>query len=710
MRRAAPALLLAFFALYVWTLPPSLAAYRDTGEFALSAFSLGISHPPSYPVYILLGRAAELLPLGNRAYALALLSSLSGAACLAVLFASAAPLFGAWPALCAALLLGLNVTFWVVCGVQEMYSLTLLFAAVLLALALSLRRRFGVRVWAVLWLSYGLFLGNRTDLVLWFPGLLVLAWPYELSTGERRDPAALRRLLLQAAGFGLLGLTVYLYLPLRSLRGPWLDWNHPATLYNLVGSLTRRGYGGTLDLLSKSYAMGSMFLPNLRVYGAHLWLDFGLLGLLLAAIGLRSGWRSDRRRFWAWALLYGASGPLFLFMANMPPNPHAMAIVEPHYLLSDLVLALWAAEGAAALLGFVGAETAKAACGVGLAAALAVQVFVMGHFRLADRRWDLVAHDSTANLLRSVPPGGVLVAKKDVQLFGLWYAQRVEGRRPDLRIVAQGLSHSPWYRASWRREGSPLSLGPLKAAEDWTSFAALNGPRVFASMDADVPPGVPFGAPRGLAVPISTGTAPSEAPWDFLVRRGDYRYEHRPDFFTSDLVNDHAVARQRLGSRYLDLGDDAAARRNLLAGWSMKQVFPEAGMFLGYLRLRSGDLRGARATYELTDELNERMLAFTREFHSLPEVTRSIAVSTAENRLNLGVVYEKLGDAGAAERLYLRALEADPGAAKAHYNLAVLYWNRDWRRVIAELETALRIDPNYEEAAKYLAMARTKAG
>src|SRR6185295_2563958 len=84
--KTALALFFGFFALYVHSMAPGLAPYRDTGEMVVSAGTLGVSHPPSYPLYILLGRAFENLPLAEPAYRLSLLSCAAGAAAVALLF------------------------------------------------------------------------------------------------------------------------------------------------------------------------------------------------------------------------------------------------------------------------------------------------------------------------------------------------------------------------------------------------------------------------------------------------------------------------------------------------------------------------------------------------------------------------------------------------------------------------------------------------
>jgi len=706
--RGAAAVFFLAFGIYLWTMPPTLAPYRDAGEMSASTATLGVSHPPSYPVYVLLGRLSSLLPFATHAFRLDVLSALAGAAALSAVWLALAG-SGAAPPAAACLLLAFNSTFWNVCGVQEMYSLTLLFAALILHCALLLRAGYRPRLWLLFCLLYGLSLGNRTDLLLWAPGLLVLAF------SARAQQGGLARFAGLSACFVLLGLLVYAYLPLRSGRGPWLDWNHPANLDNFIGSLTRRGYGGTLDLISKNYSPGEMFLPNMKVYALHLWSNFGPAGLLLAAWGLAVSWRSERRRCAGLALLYAASGPAFLYLANMPPNPHALAIVEPHYLLSDIVLAFWAAaalgppspQGKAVLRLPRGA--AALACAV-----LALQPWLFGRWAQMDRRWNLIGYDYVHNVMRSAPPGSIVVAKKDVQIFSLWHYHVLEGLRPDVRLLAQGLSHSPWYYDSvLSREkgiGVPVRPGPVRELEEFKAFLARNPGPVLVTTDVELPQGVPVGRPDGLLAPLLRDPAevqppPSAAIWEFLVRRGDYRYDRRPDFFTADIIEAYALSLQRLGAAFSEAGQDARARWALLSGWSMKWLLGEAPVYLGFLAYRAGDMAHAAASYEDAGRIYGRLLELTREYHSLPDVKEGISASAADALMNLGVACEKLKEYAKAEAAYGMALRLRPRLAKAHYNLAVLYWNKDWARVVAELHSALAIDPAYPDARRFLALA-----
>ena len=78
----------------------------------------------------------------------------------------------------------------------------------------------------------------------------------------------------------LLGLTPYLYLPLRSAQGPRFDWDAPHTWAGFTRMLAAGDYGGWL------FRDAHTFLPQWRFFFGRLPADLGYLGLPLAVIGL----------------------------------------------------------------------------------------------------------------------------------------------------------------------------------------------------------------------------------------------------------------------------------------------------------------------------------------------------------------------------------------------------------------------------------------
>ncbi len=79
-------LFLLVFGIYIWTLYPTVPAYRDSGELISVPYILGICHPPGYPLYTILGKIFTFAPFGNIAFRVNLMSALFGALTIAIIF------------------------------------------------------------------------------------------------------------------------------------------------------------------------------------------------------------------------------------------------------------------------------------------------------------------------------------------------------------------------------------------------------------------------------------------------------------------------------------------------------------------------------------------------------------------------------------------------------------------------------------------------
>jgi tetratricopeptide (TPR) repeat protein len=711
----APAVLFfGAFAVYLFSAAPALAPYRDMGEMVSVTRTLGVAHPPGYPLYTLMGRlAAFFIPFANASYALAVLSALGGA--FSGLFLYLLLVRAGLPFASAFLSAGLWVSspgVWTVSQVTEMYSLHLAAAFALLYLWVRGQSE-GTDLPSLLLLALcgGLALGIRLDLVLILPGFALAAW---LSL-KNRSEGRLRAALLASAFFAL-GFAVYLYLPVRSSQEPWLNWSRPDTLEKLWNSLTRKSHGGTLDLLSVNYAPGQLFTVDLMCYLKDFGRQFYWVGIPLALLGLRELFRKDRALAVATVSAWILSGPFFLYKANLPPNPHALAILEAHFLLPNVLCAVWVAFGLAQLeTAFVQAFPSGLLPGGlvlrGTVAAALVCSSFFWRWEGNSKRQNFFGVDYARNVLATLPPHSILIMQKDVQLFLFWALQYAEGVRPDVSVVARGLSGSPWYIQMKKDSGSDVHLGALRSDEEFSYFLAANpGRRVFAGWEEEVPyTGLYRQTARGLVREIGF-SEPAPAPdffREFYVYRGLYRSDRQKEFFSSDLVSDYAKG-------YFSVGAEASkspATAALAAESWNRAIVLDPQNAAAYVRrallaFQEGRYPDSILDFSRADRLYQETARLTQEYYSLPGLVSSVREEWSDALLNLGVAYERSGRRAESESAYLKALSLRPNLAQAHYNIAVLYWNRDWEKVARHLEEALKINPGYAQAAAFLAKAR----
>ena len=134
--------------LYGATVAPTVLP-ADAGEFQVVGSTLGIAHPPGYALYTLLARLATLVPIGDKAFRVNLLSVLFASVTLVLLVRlvrRVSPVQGAsrgvsWSAALAVAALVSSPTYWVQATTANIRSLTGLFTAALLVLALRYVQR-----------------------------------------------------------------------------------------------------------------------------------------------------------------------------------------------------------------------------------------------------------------------------------------------------------------------------------------------------------------------------------------------------------------------------------------------------------------------------------------------------------------------------------------------------------------------------------------
>ncbi len=315
---------------YLITVSPTIN-HRDSPEFIVSAFTLGISHPAGFPTYNLLAKAFTFFPFGSIAFKVNLFSVFFACLTLALLYATAIHFMASiypdedrsrfmGPALLSTGLLAFSGPFWFHSLVAEVYTLHSFFLCLILLLLLLWREKSDVRYLYVAALAYGLSAGNHATVAFILPAILVLyfCWNTRNIAGN----------LLTATLFFLIGFSVYAYLPIRSLAEPAMDWGNPETLKGFLYHVTDRKDADTHFSYFRNQAGGAdaavvSFWKSAGAMVASLWhvvraflMDVSTHLTPLAAIGFLAGaalcWKRNRPFFFFTLLIVAVNAAFFV--------------------------------------------------------------------------------------------------------------------------------------------------------------------------------------------------------------------------------------------------------------------------------------------------------------------------------------------------------------------------------------------------------------
>lgn len=430
---------LAFGLLYIVTLAPGLLP-ADNGEFQLVGATLGVAHPPGFPLYTLLSHLMTWLPLAaTAAYKINLLSAITSAATLALVYLTVFRLTKRQLAAGTAVIaLGTATTFWAQATTANIRSLTGLFAAAaIFALVAHWQEKAHTDRYLVL-LAGALGFGFTHHLSLAFMGLvfgLSLLW---LDPAFLRTPRRWKRPFLAA----LLGLLPLLYLPLRAGADVPGAASGLDTVSGFLNHFLGLGFQGDFFY----YVHPAVLWPRLQVMGNVLTFQFSIW--LLA--GALLGWLWLLWRNWRIGLLLGGAFAIHTLVTATYRAPQTVEYMLPAYL--PVAICLGVASG---YLTDWGVKRPFPWQGLALTgtAVLAVAAIGQGWQNWPSYRWlhqQEDARDYAQDILGDAPHNSLILANWH-WATPLWYLQTVEGQRPDVTIEYVEPGEGP-YSQTWVEE------------------------------------------------------------------------------------------------------------------------------------------------------------------------------------------------------------------------------------------------------------------
>lgn len=509
--------------LYAHTAAPSVLS-GDSGEFQFAAPLLGVPHPTGYPLYIMLGKLATLLPISDIAHRVTLVSALAGAGTVALLALLLLRVTGSLlAALIAAVALAVAPGLWHLSTIAEVYTLNTLLLT-LLALMLwqahagcvnytdeipktdaespalataDARWIYAAACVTGLGMSHhGSFAFIGTPLFMGFGLLPLLA----KALRNRQPVKVIVSILIPLSCCFLLGLTPWLLVLVQYVRlGPFTGTDHglprayfwgapahwSAALSHLAGGTMR---SGVFDLPGPR----RLFQAALTLW-ERLQFEFGPFGVALGVLGC---YTLLRRPLWLWLGSAWIAGITALYFASLGP-----AVQDAPVFTLPLLLpwAFWIGIGAVALTERLRSVLPLSALRFPLPAprqrhsVLRPSSFVLPALLLLTLAWGQtrLPYGNKADqwLFRTFGEGVLTEVAPDAVVLTRWeqgtilqYLRLVEGQRPDVWVDIVELEDVSWQERIQARYpqrqvyiiGSTNDAATLGAEYVWgTDYAAL---------------------------------------------------------------------------------------------------------------------------------------------------------------------------------------------------------------------------------------------
>ncbi len=414
------------FVLNLKTLSPTVLYLQDPKLLdavmvQMQVAVLGITHPTGYPTYLMLTHLFTYLPFGDQAYRVNLGSAVYAALAVVTVYAGGLLLGRRIVAAAAgALAFGLGTALWSQAVIAEVYTLNALLVSATIVVLLLWREYRKDRYLLLSAFLVGLCLTNHLTSALLLPGSLLFVALVDWRT------LADVRLVIKGALLFLLGLTPYLYLPIRAAMDPPMDANNPTNFERFWYVLS----GG--NLTGSFFSFGPSELPGrMLFYWEHLLDNVNPLMVMVALTGAVVVLLKDRATGIFLGFLF--FGWLFYAVENDIPD------VSLYFIPTYLVLSLWAAAGFGALLAEVEALAAGrsrvirwAVLGALSALLLILPLLGVGEtYARVDMSGVYRGQKEIEAVAGNAAPNATILHHRS----SMWYMVLVEKRRTDLTIV-----------------------------------------------------------------------------------------------------------------------------------------------------------------------------------------------------------------------------------------------------------------------------------
>ncbi|MDA8239846.1 MAG: DUF2723 domain-containing protein [Nitrospiraceae bacterium] len=446
--------MITIFLIYLFGLCPSIYV-GDSSLFAAASFSIGTTHPPGYPLFVLLGKLMTFLPVGNVAMRVNLVSAISGTlACLLVYRLSMELTEDPYASWSSALICGISPLFFPESLKAEAYTLNSFLGIAVFYLGLRMLDGGSILKNGLTGLFViGLGMGNQHTIGFMCP---ILLFPIAVRWKELRLKWLPFAVLTLLAGFSVNSL-IYLRSLAMVRSGGLIVYSFGGSWEDFLRVLLRLDYkvSSTPGTIAHAFTFGKPWyyaFKNSLQYIVFTSTRPVFLFLLAGIVGLRKKRAVLLYFLFAFIIWFGVLAKMVWAVKDLTRED--FEVMSVYFLPSVPILYCLVAVGFSSVLALIKKLPYKILPKAASYALLALPFALLPYsYKTTDADKAPIAYDFGKDMLLALPVNSLLFNYHDNAMFVTFYMRAVERYREDVLVIdtsgrkdIYGMESSPGWK------------------------------------------------------------------------------------------------------------------------------------------------------------------------------------------------------------------------------------------------------------------------
>lgn len=395
----------------------------DSGETCAAGFTLGIGHPPGYPLYTLISKIFSLIPLGDIAFRVNLLAVCSGTAAVLFIFLLAVEFIiyigvkgrFVWiSALSAAIGFAFSGTFWFEClhAKGGIYTLAIMMTAASVYFVMKFYNKGSPKYMYMAIYTAGFLplIHLTTSLVLFL--IIYLIW-------LRENRIKKVNMLFLMILFVIAIVTPVLYLIIRALSDAQIRWADINSIPGVIGLIMRKSYYNPMDMPFSAH----VFFFKLWNHTMQYVKDYFLF-LPFVMYGFYKLFKVNIRIFFFVSGFILINTLAIVFLTGNSFSPVYLYVNKGFYLISDMGTMIIAAFGLYMFVNVMKNHIEPAFLS-GILIVIPVCVVAV-NYNASNLSSSYIAYDHAVNIEKTLNPGDTFLTGADTPVFNIAYMKYVK--------------------------------------------------------------------------------------------------------------------------------------------------------------------------------------------------------------------------------------------------------------------------------------------